>query len=129
MYSVKKQVHTQYGNVVEIAREELAEFVSPFDAYRKAVKVYKEWKGNTKIKIRVLVDSQVMTLSDADSWSINEYKTLPKCESCGKILDGKVFLHQLSGEKLFCSQDCADKDYVIQVEKSNDNEESEFDCI
>lgn len=125
MYSVSKQVHSQYGNVIEITREEVGEFISPFDAYRKATKLYKEWRSDKKVKVRVLVDSQVITLAQADSWSINEYKSLPKCEECAKILEGPVLTHQLSNKHFFCSQVCADKNYVYII--SNRDEEEEFD--
>lgn len=125
MYSVSKQTHPQYGNIVEIIREDTGEFISPFDAYRKVVKLYREWRADKKIKVRVLVDSQVITLAQADSWSINEYKSLPKCEECAKILEGPIFTHQLSGEKLFCSKICADNNYAYII--SNRDEEEEFD--
>lgn len=129
MYKVSRQLHKKHGNVIEITRDEAGEHKTPFEAFNKASRMRRLWLEESKSKIRFLVDEQVMTQSQADSWSINEYKSLPKCEECAKILSGDVYTHSLCGSNLFCSPTCSDKNYAFQMEKMNDNEESEFECF
>ena len=76
-------------------------------------------------KVRFLIDGQVMITKRAESWANEEYKFLPKCEECARILNGPVFSHQLSGDHLFCSQTCSDKHFNYLV--SQMDEETEFD--
>lgn len=123
MYSVSRQIHDRYGNIVEITREEAGQYTSPFDAFRQASRERRQWKTESTDKIRLLVDGQVMTVAQADSWSITEYKSLPKCEECAKILNDDVFTHQLCGCNLFCSQKCADKNYNYIIDNLGDEEE------
>ena len=77
-------------------------------------------------KVRFLIDEQVMSSKQVEHWANEEYKSLPKCEGCAKILDGDIHTHQFSGNKFFCSQICADKDYAEEVEKLKDEEEIDY---
>ncbi len=77
-------------------------------------------------KVRILVDSKVFTPKQAEHWANEEYRSLPKCEGCAKILNGDVHTHRLSSSKFFCSDDCADKDYAEEVEKMKDEEEIDY---
>jgi hypothetical protein len=126
MYKVTRQIHVKYGNVIEIIRDDPGEESTPFQAVNKALRMRRLWKEESNSKVRVLIDGQVMQPSQAESWANGEYSQLPKCEECAAILVGDVSTHALS-ESLFCSPKCADRNYNFQVEKMNDNEETEFD--
>jgi hypothetical protein len=125
MYNVVRQTHEKYGNVIEITKEEIGEFETPFRAVNRALTIRRQWIDSTS-KVRLLVDGQVVTPNGAEHWANEEYRSLPKCEACAKILGGDVYTHQLCGSNLFCSQPCADKDYAFQVEKMNDEEECDY---
>jgi hypothetical protein len=124
MYSVSQKTTEQYGNVIEIAREEVSQFETPFQAFNKSLTLRRLWVNAGKI--RLLVIGQIMTAKQAESWAINEYKSLPKCEGCAKILNGNLYSHSLSSGHTFCSQACADKDFLFKMEKLNDEEEIEY---
>lgn len=124
MYKVSQQTHEKYGDVIEIVRDDIALHETPFRALNAATTMRRLWgKG----KIRFLIDGQIMTLKQAETWSNEEYKSLPKCEGCAKILSGNLYTHNLSHNHVFCSQICADKDYAFQMEKLLDEEEC--DCF
>jgi len=127
MYRVSKQNHSKYGNVVEITREDSGEYQTPFQAANKALNMRRLWKEEIKEKIKLLVDGQILTPTRLESWANEEYKSLPKCEECGKILTGDVYTHRVCGNNLFCSRVCADKNYDFILEKMNDNDEHEYD--
>ena len=127
MYTVTRQTHTKYGNIIEIAREDSGDSQTPFQAYNKAKMMRRLWMESDGGKVRILVDGKVMTVAQAERWSTEEYKSLPKCEACAKILNGDVYTHKFCGSYLFCSQACADKDYNYHMEKLNDEEEC--DCF
>ncbi len=76
-------------------------------------------------KVRILVDSQVLNPKQAEHWANEEYKSLPKCEGCAKILNESIHTHRLSS-KVFCSEGCADRDYAEEVEKLKDEEEIDY---
>ena len=126
MYNVNRQNHTKYGNVVEIVRQEIGTYATPFLAVNAAITAKRLWREEGAKKVRFLIDGQVMTVSQAEHWSNEEYKSLPKCYTCAKILGGNVYTHQLYGDRLFCSQSCADKDYSQEVEKRLDEEEIDY---
>lgn len=75
------------------------------------------WKEAVAKKVRILVDDQVMSPKQAEHWAHEEYKSLPKCYNCAKILDGDLHTHRLSDTRQFCSESCSDKDYMEEVEK------------
>lgn len=126
MYKVSRVTHEKYGKIIEIIRDEPGEEATPFQAVNKALLLRQVWKEETEDKVRILIDNQIMQPSQAESWANEEYKSLPKCEECAVILVGDVHTHALS-ERLFCSNKCADQNYCFQVEKMNDNDESECD--
>jgi hypothetical protein len=127
MYNVVRQNHTKYGSVVEIALDDAGENETPFQAFNKAKTMRRLWLESGEKKVRILVNGKVMTVAQAEQWSNEEYKSLPKCEACAKILRGDVYTHKFCGSNLFCSQACADKDYAYQMEKLSDEEEC--DCF
>jgi hypothetical protein len=125
MYNVNKDTHSKYGNVIVITTEDVGEFELPFHAINKARSLKREWVSTKKI--RFLVNEQVLSINQLDSWAHNEYKSLAKCNMCPAILhDKNVFTHPFCNEKLFCSQECADKDYKLYLEKLEDEEECDF---
>jgi len=125
MYNVTRQSHDQYGSIITITREEVGEFDTPFRAVNRAIKLRQDWVKEGVSKVRILIDGQVMVTKRAESWAIAEYKALPKCEECAKILGETVFTHKYCGINLFCSQVCSNKnfDYVV----SQWDEETECD--
>lgn len=126
MYNVSRSNHTKYGNVVEIIRDDNGLVESPSMAYNIALMIRNSWKKEGAKKIRFLIDDQILNSSQTESWSITEYKNLPKCFACASILHEDVFTHVLCRENLFCTQRCADKDYQEQMDKINDEEECDF---
>lgn len=127
MYSVTRNNHKKYGNIIDLKRDDKGDCETPFVAYNQAKKQRRLWMESDGIKVRILVDGKVMTVAQAEHWSYEEYKSLPKCEGCAKILKDEVFTHRLSGKSLFCTQKCADKDFEYQMEKLSD--EDECDCF
>ena len=127
MYRVTRTQHEKYGNVIEVVREENGPFKGPFWAVQQARKEKRLWLESGAKKVRILIDNKVMTIDQAEHWSNEEYRNLPKCETCGTLLDGDVHTHRLCGSSLFCSADCADKDYAKKTEV--DNEETEFELL
>lgn len=126
MYKVSKEVHKKYGNVIKITRDDIGEYESPYPAFQQVKFLRRIWMEQGQTKVRVLIDQQILTIKQAEVWADEEYKSLPKCETCGKILDGNVFTHRLGGKNLFCTQICSDKDYAWQMEKLLDEEEIEY---
>lgn len=126
MYSVHRQTHDKHGKVIEITRENDGVYPTPGKAYNAAVTMRRLWKEEGATKVRILVDDQVMAPSQAEHWANEEYKSLPKCHWCSQILGGDVHTHRLCSDRLFCSQACADKDYLEEVEKIKDEEEIDY---
>lgn len=125
MYSVSRCLHAQHGSVIQIVRDMNGLHLTPFQAVQCACKERRLWiEGGTK-KVRILADDQVMSTKQADHWAHEEHSSLPKCEGCAKILNDDVHTHQLS-DKFFCSQFCADKNYIEEVEKLKDEEEIDY---
>jgi hypothetical protein len=122
-YQVLKQIHPDYGNVILIQHAEDGFFNTPFQAERAAKREYQNWKGNNKIKIRFLIDQEILQLNQLEHWANEEYTDLPKCQECAQILDGKVYNHSLSDTYLFCSINCCDRNYAEEIEHLNDYEE------
>lgn len=127
MYSVSKVTHARYGNIIELVRSDDGMFKTPEEAVATAKYLRRLWIEETNSKVRILIDSQTMTLAQAQVWAREEYKQLPKCEQCAQLLLGDVVTHSLSS-KLFCSAKCADKHYLEYLDSWNDNEESEYFC-
>src|SRR5271157_1695501 len=122
MYTVNRITHPQHGSIIHIERQVNGSEVTPFQAVQCACKERRLWMESGAKKVRILIDDQVMTVKQAEHWATEEYKTLPKCFGCAKILNEDVITHQLCPE-LFCSQECADRDYNEQIEKLKDEVE------
>lgn len=125
MYSVSRQTHAKYGNVIEVSRVEDGKHTSPFDAANYAKRDRRLWSAEGATKIRYLIDSQLLNNKQLEHWSNEEYKSLPKCFGCASILKETVFNHKHS-INLFCSSKCADRDYLEYLEKLEDEEECDF---
>lgn len=126
MYSVTRRSHDRYGSVIHIERAENGRLTTPFQAVNAAIHERRLWVESGTKKVRILVDDQVFGPKQAEHWAHEEYKSLPKCEGCAKILNGDVHTHQLSGTKFFCSHECADRDYMEEIEKRKDEEEIDY---
>jgi hypothetical protein len=122
MYKICNLQHPQYGNVVLIERAEEG-IEKPFFAVQAALKSRRLWRESGIDKVRFLIDGEIMSIKEIEAWARQEYKSLPKCPWCIKILHGDVFTHALCGIDVFCSQSCADKDYQ---EKMRNGEEIEY---
>lgn len=125
MYTVARRSHDQYGSVISIERDVNGSELTPFQAVQCACKERRLWLEAGQKKVRILVDSQVMSPKQAEHWAHEEYKGLPKCTGCAKILDGDVCTHRLSAD-LFCSHLCADRDYNERLEILKDEEDIDY---
>lgn len=127
MYKVSDSVDKKYGNVVVIAHDDMGEHQVPFAAMQHALKNRRLWQEKTDAKIRFLVDGKIMTPPQLETWSRQEYQSLPKCYGCAKILiNHQVHNHPLNVLALFCSSDCADKDYMLEIEKIKDEQDCDL---
>jgi hypothetical protein len=125
MYTVSRQTEVKYGNVILISLDELGLHKTPFQAYNDAVRKRRIWIEEGTKKIRFLVYGQIINPNDLYHWATEEYKSLPKCYNCNKILNDNVYTHDLCGNNLFCSQFCADSNYNYEIERDEDVEEVE----
>lgn len=126
MYSIVRQTHERHGPVIVIQRIEEGEEITPFQAVQVAFKELRLWEQEGVKKIRILIDEQVLSHKQVERWADEEYQTLPKCYTCAKILGGEVFTHQFCGSNLFCSSNCADQNYMEEMEKLKDEEEIDY---
>jgi hypothetical protein len=126
MYSVNRLSHERHGSVILIERVENGSLTTPFQAVQASLKERRLWQEAGVKKVRILVDDQVMSAKQAEHWAHEEYKSLPKCYGCAKILNGDIHTHRLSRGNFFCSESCSDKDYLEEVEKMKDEEEIDY---
>lgn len=125
MYSVIRFSHPDHGPVIHIKMDMNGSERTPFQAVQSACKERRLWMESGIRRVRILIDHQVMTVKQAEHWAIEEYKIIPKCFGCAKPLNEDVITHQLRSE-LFCSQECADKDYNEQIENLKDEIEIDY---
>jgi hypothetical protein len=125
MYDVSKSISETYGPIISINRVEASEISSPFDAFNIALAMRRLWKDAAKI--RFFIDGQVLTAKQAENWALYEYKSLPKCSECGKILGGSIYTNNILDGDLYCKQSCADKAYIFQMAKIDSEDEYECD--
>ncbi len=125
-YSISRQTHERHGCVVSIERTEEIGEPTPFRAVQQACKEQRLWQEEGVKKVRLLVDGQVVSHKQAEKWAHEEYQTLPKCYACAKVLGGEIHTHQFCDSRLFCSSNCADEDYVEEMEKLKDEEEIDY---
>ena|ERR1700722_1348085 len=125
MYKIIRKRDENYGNLVIIERVENGE-IDPFFAVQWALKELRLWKESCNSKVRIMIDDQILSINEVKLWEHEEYKNLPKCGECGKILGGDVHTHQLCGSDVFCSQDCASKNYDQETERLKDEEEIDY---
>jgi hypothetical protein len=122
MYIVCRSNDEEYGNVIAILHAEEGE-QSPFFAVEEAKKQKRLWQQEESIKVRFIIDNQILTPLGLDRWARSEYDSLPKCGDCHKLLHGEVHNNAMSDGILFCSISCAARDHERQVEYQNDYEE------
>jgi hypothetical protein len=126
MYSVNRFTHERHGSVILIERAENGSFTTPFQSVMAALRERRLWREAGVKKVRILVDDQVMSPKQAEHWAHEEYKSLPKCHRCAKILNGDVHTQRLSPDNFYCSVNCADQDYLEEVEKMKDEVEIDY---
>jgi len=126
MYSVKQITHPSYGVIVAIEHDISSGYVNPYQAMQNVSKLIRIIKESGSKKVRVFIDEKVMTFKQAEQWADEEYKSLPKCDCCAAILQEDLFTHNLSVNR-FCSQKCADQDYVSRTDKLM--EEEDIECF
>lgn len=125
MYSVTRSSHPTHGSTIVVESDPNGSELTPFQAVQCACKMRRLWMEGGAKKVRIMIDEQLMSPKQAEHWAHEEYASLPKCPGCAKIMNERVFNHQLSSE-LFCSQNCADQDYNERVEKIKDEEEIDY---
>jgi hypothetical protein len=121
MYQVNNKTDAQYGNVV-IIQTATQGIETPFFAMQQALKNKRLWQESGATRIRFLINGEIMSPKEMETWSHKEYKSLPKCPWCYKILGGDVFTHSLSTD-IFCKQVCADQDYQDKCERLQDEQD------
>lgn len=126
MYKVSNLTDQQYGKVVAIERAEDGDIETPFFAWQRALTQRRFWREQGAKNVRYLVVGQIMTSKQLELWSYEEYKSLPKCTNCAKILGGDVYTHRYCGHSLFCTQACADTHYHQEMDKLKDEEEIDY---
>lgn len=126
MYNVTVNDHHLYGQIIEISIIDIGNYLSPFQAINVARTIRRTFLEQNITKIRFLINEQILTIKQLEKWALEEYKTLPKCADCFSILQLEVFTHQYCGKNLFCSQRCADLDYLKEIEKRNDELEIDY---
>lgn len=126
MYNISRQTHEVYGNIIHISIEEKGSYNNPFETVNNVKLIKRLWLEEGVPKVRILINNQILTIKEMIKWSIEEYKFLPKCRTCGCILATNVFTHRLCGVHLFCTQLCADINLSFELEKMEDEEDIEF---
>lgn len=126
MYNVSFQSHDKYGQIVTISLEEIGTYLNPFQAANQARLLRRRALESGSVKVRFFIDNEILTIQELENWASQEYNFLPKCFSCGSILKTQVHTHPLCKTNLFCSQQCADKDYTLENEKMLDLTEIDY---
>ena len=104
LYSVSLKNNDKYGDFIEVS--DSGDIVSPFDVYNKVCALKNKFKQNNESNLKYLVFGSIMTLSKIKKWANDEYKTLPKCNYCAKLILNDVFTNSLT-DKIFCSLECS----------------------
>ncbi len=126
MYNVLRQSHELYGEIILISLEETGSYLSPFQAANQARLLRRASLEKGIVKVRFLINNEILTLQELENWAKQEYEFLPKCCACGSILEIQVHTHPLCKSNLFCSQQCADMDYTSKNEKILDEVEIDY---
>lgn len=125
-YSIARIEHNRYKSILEITRVERGEYSSPFKVLNAGEKLRRTYLESDKIKLKFLVDGQVLTHAQFETWANEEYRALPKCQECAQILTDEVFTHHLDMQNFFCSQVCADRNYQTCLDRYSDEEECDY---
>jgi len=125
MYSISRLIHSKHNAVIQIFHDLNGSHKTPFQALNAATKEQRLWIEAGQSNVRILIDDQIMTSLHAEHWAFEEYKLLPKCHCCAKILNEDVLTNKVDNH-LFCSQICADKSYYSLYDRLDDQEEVEF---
>lgn len=110
-------------------------YFNPVDAAMAAFSIKKKWEEEfnlSNVNIYVMTEDNFLILKTKLqykllNWADEEYKRLPKCKECRKILDRNCNSKEFLDSNVFCSEDCRNKDLASQQERLKDNEETEFD--
>lgn len=116
MYKVHYSQHPKHGYVVMIEPVEDGQIETPFFAWQRALTLRRQYKEGGGGKCKFVVVDQLMTAKQLEFWQHEEYLHLPKCTECGHILPSEVYKNATSGQALFCSPRCAEKNALVEVE-------------
>ncbi len=150
MYTITRQKQWTEGNpVVEVSYGgidycnpdalakkypgEFEEFSDPRKAIETAIAICLAWRKDGERKAKVGIGStggmtmpfETCTIKQAQKWAEEEYKTLPNCPQCAKIMeknqekwsigfitkDGEFISYE---EYIYCSEYCAEKNYTYE---------------
>ena len=126
MYKITKKKSKINGPRVELSIVEKGEYLSPFAAVNQAITLRRVWSEELQQPVKLRINGKTYTPFKAERWAQEEYRLLVKCQYCGVILCGEVFVHRLCDEGLFCTQKCADFSLNAALDKLNDCEEIEY---
>lgn len=121
-YLIKRENHSKYYKVVVVEYSEQGIFNNPFQAINSAFKEKRLWQEENTDRVRLLIDNQILTNQQAEMWAKEEYQLLLKCSQCATLISENFVTHELS-DHCFCSDKCANQDFLLQEEKLNSLEE------
>jgi len=124
MFSIKRLQHPDYGSVVVIESVDIG--LLPLQVISPAIKEYRAYRQQSVNPVRFLINEQIMTLPQMEKWAHDEHRSLPKCQSCAKILVGEVHPGGFRGDTFFCSELCAHQNYLQELDKIDDEHECDF---
>lgn len=110
-------------NYIEVSSP--GDIISPYDVVNKIFSLKTKFKQNSSAKLNYIVFGKNMSFPQVKTWSNEEYKKIPKCGDCAKILEENVFTHSFS-DKIFCSENCSNNNYS-EISNKFEEEEHEFD--
>jgi hypothetical protein len=124
MFAVKRLSHLEYGDVIYLDRVEQG--LLPLQALSMALKEHLLWQASNPKAVRFLFDEQVLTSQQLERRFENEHRELPKCAWCAQILEREVYSGGVYGNGFHCSIDCRDQSYRAEMDKVNNEVESDF---
>lgn len=117
--------------LVPYFKGEGCEYNDPREAVDAAINIRNAWK-QTKPEVEIEIAfgatggfTLPLTRYDDDELikkAEELYAKLPKCEYCGEVLSDERYGHDFSDEYVFCSRNCAEQDYLAQIELNNEAE-------
>lgn len=107
------------------------EFNDPREAVEAGIQILRTWKADGEKRARLAYGStggmtmpfEPCTIKEAETWAEKAWEKLPKCDGCSSVLPKETYTHELAmNDEKFCSERCAEKDYIHHCEPIEENE-------